>query len=249
MRESHARILRYALERDVRYACISQHQILGIEGDPFGDFDVTEPVAEISEVEILPPCRPRTIVGVGWNYVSRITELDVAVPTEPRLFLKPPSSVIGTSDSILYPSMAEKIHGEGELLIVVGRRARDVTAREASQYILGYTWGNDVTACDFLRLGKFFDTFCPLGPCIATGLDPTDLRVRTRVNGHLAQDCSTKDMIFDVWEILSFSSRVMTLEPGDIVLTGSPAGAPDLERGDTVEVEIDGIGVLRNTVA
>jgi 2-keto-4-pentenoate hydratase/2-oxohepta-3-ene-1,7-dioic acid hydratase in catechol pathway len=211
---------------------------------------------ELSEVELLPPVRPSKIVCVGRNYREHAAELGNQMPDEPLLFLKPPSSVIGQQGTILLPPDSQRVEHEGELAVVIGRRARSISDSEnPSSYILGYTCLNDVTARDLQRKdvqftrGKSFDTFCPVGPFIVTGLEPADLTVETRVNGHRRQFGHTSQMKFPVPFLMRYISRVMTLEPGDVIATGTPAGVGPLFDGDMVEVEIAGIGVLQNSVA
>jgi 2-keto-4-pentenoate hydratase/2-oxohepta-3-ene-1,7-dioic acid hydratase in catechol pathway len=181
--------------------------------------------------------------------------MNADVPREPKLFIKPSTAVIGPNQNIEYPSISEKVDAEGELAIIIGKQARNVSKADAKNYILGYTCLNDVTARDIQRRdeqwtrGKGFDTFCPIGPYIATNLDPTALTITTRVNGEVRQEASTSDMVFGVEELVAFVSEVMTLLPGDIIATGTPAGVPTLNRGDQIEIEISEIGTLSNFVA
>jgi 2-keto-4-pentenoate hydratase/2-oxohepta-3-ene-1,7-dioic acid hydratase in catechol pathway len=198
---------------------------------------------------------PSKVVAVGRNYVDHAAELDNEIPENPMIFLKPPTSVTGPLQPIRYPSDSENVHHEAELAVVIGKVARDVRIEDAGMYILGYTAANDVTARDLQRSdgqwtrAKGFDTFCPLGPAIDTDLDPLEgLQITCRVNGDLRQSGSTADMVFGVSELLSYVSHVMTLLPGDVILTGTPAGVGPIVPGDKVEVEIEGIGVLMNPV-
>ncbi len=197
---------------------------------------------------------PTKIVAVGLNYRDHAKEMGVAIPDEPLIFLKPSTAVIGNGEEIICPADTKELHYEGELAIVIGEKTRMVAKHESHRFIAGYTCANDVTARDLQRKdgqwtrAKSFDTFCPLGPRIVSDLDPTDLRIVTRVNGEIRQDSTTKQMIFDVYELVAFVSRVMTLLPGDVIITGTPSRVGKMEIGDTVEVEIDGIGILRNTV-
>ena len=198
--------------------------------------------------------RPTKIVAVGRNYVAHARELGHEVPAEPLIFLKPPSSVIGDGDEVVYPPHTTNLHHEAELAVVIGRRCHMVDDAEALQFVRGYTCANDVTARDLQETdpqwtrAKGFDTFCPLGPDIVSGIDPGNLRVRMRVNGETRQDASTADMLFPVPVLISYISHVMTLMPGDVILTGTPPGVGAVQRGDVMEVEIEGIGVLHNTV-
>ena len=211
-------------------------------------------VAALEEVELLAPVRPAKIIALGKNYRDHAAEMGSDVPSEPLIFLKPPTTVIGPGEPILLPEVSARVDYEGELAVVIGRRARHVPREEALRYVLGYTCANDVTARDLQRKdeqwtrAKGFDTFCPLGPWIVTDLDPGRLTVETRVNGEVRQRGNTADLVFDVPHLVAYISRVMTLEPGDVILTGTPAGVGPLQAGDVVEVEIEGIGVLRNLV-
>jgi 2-keto-4-pentenoate hydratase/2-oxohepta-3-ene-1,7-dioic acid hydratase in catechol pathway len=197
---------------------------------------------------------PTKIVAIGLNYFDHARELNMSIPESPLLFLKPPSTVIGDGETILYPALTKELHYEGELAIIVGKKARHVTREEARRYIAGYSCANDVTARDLQRSdgqwtrSKSFDTFCPLGPRIATDINPSALSIATRVNGAVKQQSNTRNMIFDAFTLLSYVSSVMTLLPGDVIITGTPPGVGPLEVGDVVEVEIEGIGVLKNTV-
>jgi 2-keto-4-pentenoate hydratase/2-oxohepta-3-ene-1,7-dioic acid hydratase in catechol pathway len=205
---------------------------------------------------LLPPCAPSKIVCVGRNYLEHARELGNEPPAEPLIFMKPPSSLIASGDSIVYPAASQRVDFEGELGLVIGRRARNVRRDDALSYILGYTCVNDVTARDLQKKdgqwtrGKGFDTFCAVGPCMVPkeDLDFSKLRVRTLVNGEVKQDGPVSDMIFSLDVILEYVSAFMTLEPGDLIATGTPPGVGPLVPGDTVRIEIDGIGVLENPV-
>jgi 2-keto-4-pentenoate hydratase/2-oxohepta-3-ene-1,7-dioic acid hydratase in catechol pathway len=206
---------------------------------------------------LLPPCVPSKIVCVGRNYAEHAKELGNEVPAEPTIFFKPPSSLIGSGDTIVYPRLTKRLDYEGELGVVIGRRARNVRSSDAAGYILGYTCVNDVTARDLQRndgqwtRGKGFDTFCPVGPCIVPrdAVDLGSLRVRTLVNGEKKQDASISEMIFSVDDIIAYVSAFMTLEPGDLIATGTPSGVGPVLPGSQIRIEIDGVGVLENTVA
>ncbi len=201
------------------------------------------------------PIAPTKIVCVGRNYADHAKELGNEAPPEPILFLKPPSAVIAHEATIVRPAISQRVDFEGELAIVIGRTAKHVKSADWQDYVLGFTCANDVTARDLQKKdvqftrGKGFDTFCPLGPHIETELDVSDLRIATRVNGETRQDGRTSQMIFSCGALIEFITAVMTLVPGDVILTGTPAGVGPLNAGDTVEVEIEGIGVLRNAVA
>jgi 2-keto-4-pentenoate hydratase/2-oxohepta-3-ene-1,7-dioic acid hydratase in catechol pathway len=209
-----------------------------------------------SGVRMLPPCSPSKIVCVGRNYPEHAKELGNEPPKEPLIFLKPPSSLIAFGDNIVYPAASERVDFEGELGVVIGKRARHVSAAEADEYVLGYTCVNDVTARDLQRKdgqwtrGKGFDTFCAVGPCLVTKdeVDFDTLRVRTLVDGVVKQDGSVREMMFGVGDIIQYVSAFMTLEAGDLIATGTPSGVGPLQPGSTVRIEINSIGVLENTV-
>ncbi|MBM4466013.1 MAG: DUF2437 domain-containing protein [Chloroflexi bacterium] len=248
------KLVRFLKNDQSCYGLIEGEAICALEGSIFGEFHQGEEVAALTEVSLLAPCQPTKIVAVGLNYRTHAAEAGMDVPPEPLLFFKPPSSVIGPLEPIVHPVLSQQVDYEGELAVVIGRRARNVTPAKARDFVLGYTCGNDVTARDLQRRddqwtrAKGFDTFCPLGPCIVTDLDPTHLAIRTRVNGEIRQSATIADMVFSVAELISYVSQVMTLEPGDVILTGTPSGVGPLQPGDVVEVEIEGIGTLRNPV-
>jgi 2-keto-4-pentenoate hydratase/2-oxohepta-3-ene-1,7-dioic acid hydratase in catechol pathway len=209
----------------------------------------------ISEVKLLPPIRPTKIVAVGLNYRDHAEERNRAIPKEPLLFLMPPSAVIGPGDDIIYPGMSERVDYEGELAVVLKKRASGLDDNEdVGPYILGYTCFNDVTARDLQeRDGQFtraksFDTFAAAGPCIATDVDPSSVRLKTFLNGKLRQSGNTVNLIFSVPVLIRFISRIMTLEPGDVITTGTPSGIGPMSPGDRVDVQIEGIGTLSNRV-
>jgi 2-keto-4-pentenoate hydratase/2-oxohepta-3-ene-1,7-dioic acid hydratase in catechol pathway len=201
------------------------------------------------------PIAPSKIVCVARNYAAHAREQQEPVPEVPMLFLKPPSALLASGEEIELPPQSKQVEHEAELAVVIARRARWISPDQAGEYIFGYTAANDVTARDLQHRdgqwarAKGFDTFCPLGPWIETELDPADLRILCRVNGQVRQLASTRDMIFPVTQLVAYISSIMTLYPGDVLLTGTPAGVGRLEGGDQVDVEIQGIGVLRNRVA
>jgi 2-keto-4-pentenoate hydratase/2-oxohepta-3-ene-1,7-dioic acid hydratase in catechol pathway len=208
----------------------------------------------LGEVKLLAPCTPSKIIGVGRNYADHAAELGNALPKEPLLFLKAPSSLNDPDGAIVYPPQSSRVDYEGELAVVIGRRCHDVSKARAADVILGYTICNDVTARDLQQTdgqwarAKGFDTFAPLGPHIVTDLDPAGLRVRTRLNDALKQDCPTSKLIFDVPTLIEYISAAFTLEPGDVIATGTPSGVGPMQPGDVVTVEIEGIGTLTNHV-
>jgi 2-keto-4-pentenoate hydratase/2-oxohepta-3-ene-1,7-dioic acid hydratase in catechol pathway len=197
---------------------------------------------------------PTKIIAVGLNYLDHAKELKMDIPDHPLIFMKPSTSVIGSGDTIILPPQTKELNYEGELAVVIKDTTRNVSKDEAPRFIAGYTCANDVTARDLQRIdgqwtrAKSFDTFCPLGPRIVSDIDPKHLSIITRVNGVVKQKSNTINMIFSVFELVSFISEIMTLLPGDVIITGTPPGVGALEAGDVVEVEIEGIGVLKNTV-
>ena len=230
-----------------------------IEGDEIWvcstDLEITSEHFKAGSVKLLPVVAPSKIVCVGRNYAEHAKELGNEVPSEPLLFLKAPSAVIGDGASIIIPSLSDRIEHEGELAVVIGRECRHLTDRDDPlDYVFGYTCLNDVTARDIQRKdvqftrGKSFDTFCPVGPVIETDLDTADIRVRTKVNGNIKQDGRTSQMVFPVEYLIRYISNMMSLMPGDVIATGTPSGVSKLEKGDVCEVEVEGIGVLRNIV-
>jgi 2-keto-4-pentenoate hydratase/2-oxohepta-3-ene-1,7-dioic acid hydratase in catechol pathway len=241
-----------------RFGLIEEGEVFALRGDlSAGNLSLEDaaPAVKLADAQLLPPVTPSKIVCVGRNYLAHAAELGNAVPAEPLLFLKPPSAIIGDGEAIELPQLSARVEHEGELAVVIGRRCRRLAASEDPlAYVLGFTCVNDVTARDLQRKdvqftrAKSFDTFCPVGPFVLTGLDPSDLLVETRVNGEIRQSGRTGAMAFPVPFLLRYISQVMTLEPGDIIATGTPAGVGPLRDGDTVEVEVEGVGVLRNPV-
>jgi 2-keto-4-pentenoate hydratase/2-oxohepta-3-ene-1,7-dioic acid hydratase in catechol pathway len=230
--------------------------VVALNGDPlYVGLHLSDKEYPLAAVRLLAPVLPRSkVVGIGRNYAAHAAEMGGDVPDEPLMFLKPNTSVSGPADPIFYPRQTRELHYEGELAVVIGRICRDVPVEKAADVIWGYTVGNDVTARDLQRSdvqftrAKGFDSFCPLGPWVETELDVSDLRVQTYLNGDLRQDASTKDMIFDVPTLVAHVSSVMTLLPGDVILTGTPEGVGPMDVGDEVEVSISGIGNLTNPV-
>ena len=230
--------------------------LVALAGDPlYVGLHTTEEQHKLADVRLLAPVIPRSkVVGIGKNYAAHAAEMGGEVPAEPLMFLKPNTSVVGPGDPIFYPRQSREVHYEGELAVVVGRICRDVPAEKVDEVIFGYTVGNDVTARDLQRRdgqftrGKGFDSFCPLGPWVETELDVGDLRIRTFLNGDPVQDGSTRDLLFDVPSLVAYVSGVMTLLPGDVILTGTPEGVGPMDVGDEVEVVIERLGTLSNKV-
>lgn len=229
--------------------------VLPIQGHPFADLELVGASIPVREVKLLAPILPSKIVGIGKNYADHAAEMNSEVPQEPLIFLKPNTSVIGPEETILIPRQSTLVHHEAELAIVIGRFCKDVPLERVPEVILGYTCANDVTARDLQTTdgqwtrSKGFDTFCPLGPWIETDLNTTDLAVTSYVGSEIRQSGNTKDLIFNVAQIVSFVSSCMTLLPGDVILTGTPSGVGPLVQGDQVDVEIEGIGSLVNYVS
>jgi 2-keto-4-pentenoate hydratase/2-oxohepta-3-ene-1,7-dioic acid hydratase in catechol pathway len=226
-----------------------------VEGDLFGEFRREEANEDLESVRLLAPILPGKIICVGRNYEAHAKELNNEIPEVPLLFFKPPSSVIGPDEPIILPPQSQRVDHEAELGVVIGRRGRWIPAEEANQYIFGYTIGNDVTARDLQRRdgqwtrAKGFDTFCPLGPWIETDFDAADALITCHVNGEMRQMASTRDMIFRLRQLIAYASSFMTLEPGDVILTGTPSGVGPLNPGDQVEIAIEGLGSLKNPVS
>jgi 2-keto-4-pentenoate hydratase/2-oxohepta-3-ene-1,7-dioic acid hydratase in catechol pathway len=230
--------------------------VVALAGDPlYVGIHLTEEQFKLADVRLLAPVIPRSkVVGIGRNYAAHAAELGNDLPSEPLMFIKPNTAVVGPGDPVFYPRQTKNLQFEGELAVVIGRICRDVTADKVADVVYGYTVANDVTARDLQKSdvqftrAKGFDSFCPLGPWIETELDTADLRVQTHLNGDVKQDGTTKDMIFDVATLVAHVSSVMTLLPGDVILTGTPEGVGSMNPGDEVDVTIDGIGTLTNKV-
>jgi 2-keto-4-pentenoate hydratase/2-oxohepta-3-ene-1,7-dioic acid hydratase in catechol pathway len=250
------KIARFSHEGSIDYGIVDEDALVVLAGDPlFAGFDTTGERVPLGKVgSLLAPVIPRSkVVAVGKNYREHAAEMGGEAPEEPLLFLKPNTSVVGLGDPILLPPQSQQVDYEGELAVVIGKIARHVTPQDAAQHIFGYTVANDVTARDLQRKdgqwtrAKGFDTFCPLGPVIETELDPGAV-LRTRVNGELKQEAPLSDMVHPIADIIAYASSVFTLLPGDVILTGTPSGVGPIVAGDTVEVEVDGVGSLVNPV-
>ena len=249
------KIYRFKQKEKISHGVLKEENLYPVEGSIFRKFRVSKREIPISDVILLPPVMPTKIVAVGANYKNHVREMGRQIPEEPLIFLKPPSSVVGPNDIIIYPKMSKRVDYEGELALVIKKKTRLLKdGDDVEDCILGYTCFNDVTARDlqlkdsqFTR-AKSFDTFASVGPCIATDVQPDDLRLKTFLNGKLKQSSSMKNLIFSVPFLVRFISRIMTLEPGDIITTGTPAGVGPMSPGDRVDVQIEGIGTLSNTV-
>ncbi len=247
--------LRFLQNGNTRYGLLEKDNIIReVVGDIFNDHKNTENVYSLSEITFLPPCVPTKIIAVGLNYFDHANEIQMKIPDEPLIFMKPPSTLIAHNDNIIYPKMSKQLDYEAELAVIIKNRIKNIETEDVSKNILGYTCFNDITARDLQKKdeqwtrAKSFDTFAPIGPFISTELNPDNLQIKLYKNGQLMQNSSTSKMIFKVDKIISFISKIMTLFPGDIIATGTPSGVGQLEEGDIVKVEIEGIGILKNNV-
>lgn len=247
------RLYRIELDGSVSYALRDADDWRRLEGDPFGDYTAGHAVEE-AQFRVLAPVTPSKIVAVGLNYRDHAKEMDKALPDEPLIFLKPSTAVIGPNDDIIIPPASARVDYEAELGMVIGKRARNVPADRACEYVLGLTCVNDVTARDLqtrdiqYTRAKGFDSFAPIGPCIVVGLDGSALDVESWVNGERRQSSNTRELIFSLGQLVEFVSTVMTLHPGDVIATGTPSGVGSLSPGDCVVVKVAGIGELENGV-
>lgn len=254
------KIYKFMHRGQARFGVLETAQtVRAMKGSPFdGDFDLGDETWALDSLDLLAPtvAHPR-IFGVGFNYKSHILETGRSLPEIPPIFMKPDTSLLGPGGAIVYPAGSTVVHYEAELVAVIGRKARNVSREDALAHVLGYTCGNDVSertiqrkemAMGVMTVGKAFDTFAPIGPCIETALDPSGLRMTGRLNGAVVQDCETSDLLFGVDALVAWLSRAITLLPGDLILTGTPGGVGPLQPGDSFEIDISGIGVLRNRV-
>jgi 2-keto-4-pentenoate hydratase/2-oxohepta-3-ene-1,7-dioic acid hydratase in catechol pathway len=248
------KIVRFTHGQKVEYGIQLEDGIQSIVGNPLEEIRPVHVFHRTGDIKFMPPCVPSKIVALGVNYKSHGEEMNHTPPSEPLIFLKPPTAVIGTEDKIIYPPSSQRVDYEGELGVVIKSVTRNVSKEQAKDHIFGYTCLNDVTARDLQQKdvqwtrAKGFDTFCPIGPCIETELDPSDLSLGTYLNGQVKQFTRTSQLIFDVYTCVSFISHIMTLLPGDVIATGTTSGIGPMQSGDTVEIKIEGIGTLRNYV-
>jgi len=248
-------VVRYHAGDEIRVGVLEGETVRETRGEMFGNLAVGPEVGTLDTIKLAAPVAPGKLIAIGLNYRDHIEQdTNLPVPEEPVIFLKPISAIIGPDSPIILPPGPEKVDAEAELCIVIGRRCRHVKAEDYESVVFGYTCGNDVSARDYqFKDGQWvrakgFDTFAPLGPAIVTDVDPSNLAIRSVVNGEVYQNSSTSYLLFDVPYLIEFISNVMTLEPGDVIMTGTPGGPPSLKDGDICEVQIDGIGVLRNPV-
>ena len=250
------KLVRFAAPGNPHPACgiVLNDEVAELEGDLFSSPARQRARYPLSRVKLLPPCSPTKIVAIGLNYGDHARELGFPIPDEPIIFLKPPTAIIGPGDAIVYPRASSQVGFEAELGIVIKDRISSIKPGEAYGHILGYTCANDVTARDLQKKdgqwtrAKSFNTFCPIGPWIETDLDPGDLLVESYLNGERKQSSRTSQLIFRIDQLVSFISGIMTLHPGDLIITGTPAGIGPMQPGDEVEVRVEGIGSLRKTV-
>jgi len=249
------RVVRFLYHKDQYYGVYEKDTITSIHGDPFDGIALTDQKFSYDEVKLLAPVMPGKIIAAGLNYISHARELKMELPKEPLVFLKPSSSVLDPFDAIIRPVQSSRVDYEAELAVVIGKKCKNVSPEEAGGYVLGFTCLNDVTARDLQAKesqwtrAKGFDTFCPIGPWVETQYDWRNKRIRAILNGELKQDANTDDFIHPVEKLISYISAVMTLNPGDVVATGTASGIGPMSAGDTIQIEIEGIGILQNTVA
>jgi 2-keto-4-pentenoate hydratase/2-oxohepta-3-ene-1,7-dioic acid hydratase in catechol pathway len=249
-RQAVTKYVRYAVDSNTSYGILDGDQIRELKGDLFANPTPTGRSVALARVKLLPPCDPKKVIAVGLNYKTHLGERP---PAEyPGLFAKYPTSIVAHDDNIVIPPDAKNVHYEGELVVVIGKRAKNVDVKSAKSHVFGVTIGNDVSERDWQKTdlqwfrAKASDTFGPMGPAIVTGLNYDDLLLQTKLNGEVVQSQRTKDLIFDVATVVSYLSKYVTLEPGDVIFTGTPGTTRAFKAGDTIEVEIEGIGTLRN---
>ena len=252
------KIVRYRADRIINFGIMEEDgTIRELVGSPFEALNPSGTFTHLRNVQLLAPVEAPRIIGVGLNYAEHAREVGKELPTRPMLFMKPSTTAIGPDETIIYPRQGKNVHYEAELAVVIGSPARRVSEAKALDYVLGYTCGNDVSERTIqfaememgaMLIGKGFDTFCPLGPCITTDLDPGNLQVQARLNGEVKQNERTSDLIFSVAQLISYISAAFTMLPGDVIMTGTPSGVGPFVPGDVVEIEVEGIGTLRNPV-
>jgi 2-keto-4-pentenoate hydratase/2-oxohepta-3-ene-1,7-dioic acid hydratase in catechol pathway len=248
------RIARFKRSNRIAYGVVKDGAVEEISSTPFLPYELTGEVHSLTEVRLLAPCIPSKVVGIALNYRDHVTEMGLPLPSHPVFFYKPSTAVVGPGDHVVIPPRCEQLDYEGELSVVVGSVAKSVAAERWREVLLGFTCGIDATARDHQRedhqwgRAKGFDTSAPLGPWIETDLDPSKLRLVTRLNGEVRQDSNTSQMVFDVPALVAFVTSYVTLLPGDVIMTGTPSGVGPMTSGDKLEVEIDGIGTLESSV-
>jgi 2-keto-4-pentenoate hydratase/2-oxohepta-3-ene-1,7-dioic acid hydratase in catechol pathway len=248
------KLIRFLAQGRPSRGILTGNEVAELDGDYSAPLRTQKTSYVFSQIQLLPPCAPSKIVAVGLNYRDHAVELNLPVPSAPVIFLKPPTAVIGPGEAVLYPAGSSRVDYEAELGVVMKDRVRNISPAAARDHILGYTCANDVTARDLQKndgqwtRAKSFDTFCPVGPWIETDLNPENLLIESYLNGERRQSSRTSQFIFTVDFLVSFISGIMTLEPGDLIITGTPSGIGPMKPGDEIEVRIEGIGSLKNTV-
>lgn len=248
------KFIRFKKDDLVSYGLLEDQIVKRIHGDIFSDYKISEDKYNLSELQLLTPCKPSKIICVGLNYKSHAVEMKLDLPDEPIIFLKPPTAALAHGEEIIRPKISQRVDYEAEAALIIGKKAVNVEPEDVDEYIFGVTCFNDITARDLQTKdgqwtrAKSFDTFAPFGPCIASGLNYDNLSIELLLNGEIKQKSNTSDFIFNSKKIISFVSKIMTLLPGDIIATGTPSGVGSLNLGDTVEVRIEGVGVLKNSV-
>jgi 2-keto-4-pentenoate hydratase/2-oxohepta-3-ene-1,7-dioic acid hydratase in catechol pathway len=247
--------VRYMAAGITSYGILEDGIIRELHGDLFTSAEPTGKTLNLSDVKLLAPCQPTKVIAVGRNYKSHIADRGLDIPKEPGLFWKPSSCIVGTEENIVFPEGAKNVHYEAELVVVIGKKGKNIPVSEAPNYIFGITAGNDVSERDWQKndlqwfRAKGSDTFGGLGPCIVQGLNYNDLLVQSRLNNEVVQSQRTRDLIFPVDTVVNYVSRFVTLVPGDIIYTGTPGTTKAMKPGDLIEVEVEGVGVLRNRIA
>lgn len=248
------KLARYSKDGVENFGIVENGMVFPAKGTLFEGLSPAGSPVPLADVKLLAPCKPQKAVCIGLNYRDHANELNLAIPASPVVFIKPSTSVTDPGANIEYPAMSSRVDYEGELVVVIGRKAKNIKEADATDYILGYTCGNDVTARDLQpkdgqwTVAKSFDTFLPFGPWIETDVDPSALKIGAFLNGVRVQSSSTSNLIFPVPFLVSYLSKIMTLEPGDIIMTGTPSGIGPMARGDRIVIEIEGIGSLSNQV-
>ncbi|KUO50495.1 MAG: hypothetical protein APF76_07525 [Desulfitibacter sp. BRH_c19] len=248
------KIVRFWDGNKISYGSLDNHKISPINGNLFGNFTIGKETLEFNEIQLLAPCEPTKIICIGLNYHDHAKEMNLPVPKEPIVFLKPSSSITGPGNNIVYPPQCTSMSYEAELAVVMGSVTKNVEVEDALDNILGYTCSNDVTARNLQpkdgqwTVSKSFDTFCPIGPYIVTDISADNLAIKLIINNEIKQNSNTSQMIFSIPFLVSYLSKIMTLFPGDVIITGTPPGVGPMEPGDTIIVEIEEIGKLNNTV-
>ena len=249
------KFVRFLADDKIRFGLLTNEHIIVLDGSPFGEYTETAVTLQADSVQLLAPCEPSKVVCVGLNYRDHAKECNLPIPESPVIFMKSSGTVIGPDDTIVYPELSKRVDYEGELAIVIGKRASRISVSEAQEHILGYTCANDVTARDLQpptgqwTISKSFDTFCPLGPVVTDEIDPDNVSINTSLNGKVVQSSNTSNLIFKTNFLVSYISQIMTLYPQDVIITGTPSGIGPMQVGDNVEITIEGIGTLRNRVA